>query len=105
MAEKTAKNVQGFSYTMGKHYMKLFYHSVIQENGMAGHRVKAFHEVCGLTINIPEENGWKLICAYKDGAFMPTDASKEVVLYSKIENMDRIIKSVMFADIGAKILT
>ena len=83
MAEKTAKNVQGFSYTMGKPYMKLFYHRVIEEDGMAGHRVKAFHEVCDLTINIPEENGWKLICAYKDGAFMPTDASKEVVFKNR----------------------
>lgn len=88
MAEKTAKNVQGFSYTMGKPYMKLFYHPVIEEDGMAGHRVKAFHEVCDLTINIPEENGWKLICAYKDGAFMPTDASKEVVFKNREHGQD-----------------
>lgn len=53
-ADKTQKNVEGFAYSIGKPYQKLFYHSVIEENGTSGHRIKVFHEVCDLTVYIPE---------------------------------------------------
>ena len=68
-ANKTQKNVEGFSYTISEPYMKVFYHPVIGENGMRSKDVKAFHEICDLTINMPEENGWKLVCTFKDEAF------------------------------------
>ena len=78
-ANKTKKNVEGFSYTIGEPYMKVFYHPVIDENGIRGHVTKAFHEICDLTINMPEENNWKLVCTFKDGSFTPVDSSKELV--------------------------
>lgn len=78
-ANKTKKNVEGFSYAIGEPYMKVFLHPVIEEDGMRGRAVKAFHEVCDLTINMPEENNWKLVCTFKDGSFTPVDSSKELV--------------------------
>ena len=60
-ADKTRKNVKDFAYSLGKPYEKLFYHPVINEDGTAGHRIKAFHEVCDLTIDIPEQSGWRLL--------------------------------------------
>ena len=59
-ADKTKKNVEGFSFVIGEPYMKVFYHPVIDEYGTRGYVTKAFHEICDLTINMPEENGWKL---------------------------------------------
>lgn len=78
-ANKTKKNVEGFSFVVGIPYMKVFYHPVIDENGIIGKNVKVFHEICDLTINMPEENGWKLVCTFKDEAFTPVDTSKELV--------------------------
>ena len=78
-ANKTKKNVESFSYTIGEPYMKVFLHPVIKENGMRGNAVKVFHEVCDLVVDMPEENGWKLVCTFKDGSFTPVDASKELV--------------------------
>lgn len=60
--------------------MKNFFrHPVIEEDGMAGHCVKAFHEVCDLFINMPDEGDWRLIATYKDGAFTPSDPTKELI--------------------------
>lgn len=78
-ADKTKKNVEGFTYTIGKPYEKLFYHSVINEDGMAGKMRKVFHEVCDLTINMPEESDWRLVATFKDDAFTPADPTKELV--------------------------
>lgn len=78
-ADKTQKNVEGFAYSIGKPYQKLFYHSVIEENGTLGHRIKVFHEVCDLTVYIPEQSGWKLLATYKDDAFIPADPTKELI--------------------------
>lgn len=78
-ADKTQKNVKDFTYSLGKPYQKLFYHPVIEEDGTAGHRTKVFHEVCDLTVNIPEQSGWKLLATYKDDAFTPVDPTKELV--------------------------
>lgn len=78
-ADKTQKNVKDFTYSLGKPYQKLFYHPVIEEDGTAGHLTKVFHEVCVLTVNIPEQSGWKLLATYKDDAFTPVDPTKELV--------------------------
>lgn len=78
-ADKTQKNVKDFTYSLGKPYQKLFYHPVIEEDGTAGHLTKVFHEVCDLTVNIPEQSGWKLLATYKDDAFTPVDPTKELV--------------------------
>lgn len=77
--KKTQKNIEGFTYLIGKPYEKLFRHPVIEKDGTAGHCVKAFHEVCDLTINMPKESEWRLLATYKDGAFMPTDPSRELI--------------------------
>lgn len=87
-ANKTKKNVEGFSFVIGKPYMKVFYHPVIDENGMRGKDIKAFHEICDLTVNMPEENGWKLVCTFKDEAFTPVDTSKELVFKNPAHGQD-----------------
>ena len=87
-AKKTQKNVEGFTYSVGKPYEKLFRHPVINENGMAGYCIKAFHEVCDLVINMPEESDWRLLATYKDGAFMPTDPSKELIFKNPEHGID-----------------
>lgn len=87
-ANKTKKNVEGFSFMIGKSYMKVFYHPVIDENGMRGKYVKAFHEICDLTVNMPEENGWKLVCTFKDNAFTPVDSSKELIFKNEAHGED-----------------
>lgn len=87
-AKKTQKNIEGFTYSIGKPYEKLFRHPVINENGMAGHCVKAFHEVCNLVINMPDESDWRLLATYKDGAFMPTDPSKELIFKNPEHGID-----------------
>lgn len=53
-ADKTQKNVEGFTYSVGKPYEKLFYHPVINEEGIGGQRIEVFHEVCDLTIDRAE---------------------------------------------------
>lgn len=78
-ADKTRKNVKDFSYSLGKPYEKLFYHPVINEEGIGGHRIEVFHEVCDLTIDIPEQSGWRLLATYKDDAFTPADPTKELI--------------------------
>lgn len=78
-AAKTKKNVTGFDYKLSKPYQKVFRHHVIQENGMAGHCQKIFHEVCDLTIIQPEEREWRLLVTYKDDNFLPADPSKKIV--------------------------
>lgn len=78
-ADKTQKNVEGFTYSVGKPYEKLFYHPVINEEGIGGQRIEVFHEVCDLTIDIPEQSGWRLLATYKDDAFTPADPTKELV--------------------------
>lgn len=87
-ANKTQKNVEGFSYTISEPYMKVFYHPVIDENGTRGLVTKAFHEICDLTINMPEENGWKLVCTFKDEAFTPVDTSKELIFKNPAHGQD-----------------
>lgn len=78
-AAKTKKNVPEFDYKVGKPYQKVFRHAVINEDGMAGHCQKKFHEVCDLTIDMPDESNWRLLVTYKDENFIPADPSKEVV--------------------------
>ena len=87
-ADKTQKNVEGFTYSVGKPYEKLFRHPVIEENGMAGHCVKAFHEVCDLVINMPDESDWRLIATYMDGAFTPADPTKELIFNNLAHGAD-----------------
>lgn len=87
-ADKTKKNVEGFTYSIGKPYQKLFYHPVVEEDGTAGHRIKVFHEVCDLIVNIPEESGWRLLATYIDGAFTPVDPTKELVFKNHQHGID-----------------
>lgn len=87
-AKKTQKNVEGFTYSVGKPYEKLFRHPVIDENGMAGYCINVFYEVCDLVINMPEESDWRLLATYKDGAFMPTDPSKELIFKNPEHGID-----------------
>lgn len=78
-AKKTKKNVPEFDYQLGKPYQKVFCHPVVNESGMAGHPIKAFHEVCDLVIYQPDETNWRLVATYKDNNFIPADVTKEVV--------------------------
>lgn len=78
-ADKTRKNVKDFTYSLGKPYEKLFYHPVINEEGIGGQRIEVFHEVCDLTIDIPDQSGWRLLATYKDDAFTPADPTKELI--------------------------
>lgn len=87
-ADKTKKNVDGFTYSIGKPYQKLFYHPVVNEDGTVGHRIKVFHEVCDLIVNIPEESGWRLLATYMNGAFTPVDSTKELVFKNPQHGID-----------------
>lgn len=87
-ADKTRKNVKDFSYSLGKPYEKLFYHPVINEEGIGGHRIEVFHEVCDLTIDIPEQSGWRLLATYKDDAFTPADPTKELIFKNPAHGAD-----------------
>lgn len=87
-ADKTQKNVEGFTYSVGKPYEKLFYHPVINKEGIGGQRIEAFHEVCDLTIDIPEQSGWRLLATYKDDAFTPADPTKELIFKNPAHGAD-----------------
>lgn len=87
-ADKTKKNVDGFTYSIGKPYQKLFYHPVVEEDGTIGHPIKVFHEVCDLIVNIPEESGWRLLATYMNGAFTPVDSTKELVFKNPQHGID-----------------
>lgn len=87
-AEKTKKNVEGFDYTIGKPYEKLFIHPSITEEGRRGKDFKAFYTVCDLTVNMPEEKDWRLVATYKDYAFTPADPTKELILKKKEHGID-----------------
>lgn len=87
-ADKTKKNVDGFTYSIGKPYQKLFYHPVVEEDGTVGHPIKVFHEVCDLIVYIPEESGWRLLATYMNGAFTPVDSTKELVFKNPQHGID-----------------
>lgn len=87
-ADKTRKNVKDFAYSLGKPYEKLFYHPVINEEGIGGQRIEVFHEVCDLTIDIPEQSGWRLLATYKDDAFTPADPTKELIFKNPAHGAD-----------------
>lgn len=87
-ADKTQKNVEGFTYSVGKPYEKLFYHPVINKEGIGGQRIEVFHEVCDLTIDIPEQSGWRLLATYKDDAFTPADPTKELIFKNPAHGAD-----------------
>lgn len=87
-ADKTQKNVNGFAYTLGKPYEKLFQHHIIDENGMSGGVSRVFHEVCNLVINMPDESDWRLIATYMDGAFTPADPTKELIFKNPAHGED-----------------
>lgn len=87
-AKATQKNVEGFTYSVGKPYEKLFYHPVINKEGIGGQRIEAFHEVCDLTIDIPEQSGWRLLATYKDDAFTPADPTKELIFKNPAHGAD-----------------
>ena len=85
-AGKTKKNVEGFNVELGKPYQKLFRHVVKTEYQFQ--EEKRFHEVCDCTITMPDESNWKLLATYKDGAFTPTDPSKELVYKNPAHGTD-----------------
>nr|DAV76338.1 MAG TPA: hypothetical protein [Caudoviricetes sp.] len=87
-ADKTQKNVEGFAYSVGKPYQKLFQHPVINENGISGGVSKVFHEVCDLIVNMPDESDWRLIATYMDGAFIPADPTKELIFKNSSHGAD-----------------
>lgn len=87
-ADKTQKNVEGFTYSVGKPYEKLFYHPVINKEGIGGQRIEVFHEVCDLTIDIPEQSGWRLLATYKDDAFTPADPTKKLIFKNPAHGAD-----------------
>lgn len=87
-ADKTQKNVEGFAYSVGKPYQKLFQHPVINENGISGGVSKVFHEVCDLIVNMPDESDWRLIATYMDGAFIPADPTKELIFKNPAHGAD-----------------
>lgn len=87
-ADKTKKNVEGFAYSVGKPYQKLFQHPVINENGISGGVSKVFHEVCDLIVNMPDESDWRLIATYMDGAFIPADPTKELIFKNPAHGAD-----------------
>lgn len=87
-ADKTQKNVEGFAYSVGKPYQKLFQHHVINENGISGGVSKVFHEVCDLIVNMPDESDWRLIATYMDGAFIPADPTKELIFKNPSHGAD-----------------
>lgn len=87
-ADKTQKNVEGFAYSVGKPYQKLFQHPVINENGISGGVSKVFHEVCDLIVNMPDESDWRLIATYMDGAFIPADPTKELIFKNPSHGAD-----------------
>lgn len=87
-ADKTQKNVEGFAYSVGKPYQKLFQHPVINENGISGGVSKVFHEVCDLIVNMPDESDWRLIATYMDGAFIPAAPTKELIFKNPSHGAD-----------------
>lgn len=87
-AEKIKKNVEGFDYTIGKPYEKLFIHPSITEEGRRGKDFKAFYTVCDLTVNMPEEKDWRLVATYKDYAFTPAGPTKELIFKKKEHGID-----------------
>lgn len=87
-ADKAQKNVEGFTYSVGKPYQKLFYHPVINKEGIGGQRIEVFHEVCDLTIDIPEQSGWRLLATYKDDAFTPADPTKKLIFKNPAHGAD-----------------
>lgn len=87
-ADKTQKNVEGFTYSVGKPYQKLFQHHIINEYGASGGVSRVFHEVCDLTVNMPDESDWRLVATYMDGAFTPADPTKEIIFKNPAHGAD-----------------
>lgn len=87
-ADKTQKNVEGFTYSVGKPYQKLFQHHIINQYGASGGVSRVFHEVCDLTVNMPDESDWRLVATYMDGAFTPADPTKELIFKNPAHGAD-----------------
>ena len=80
-AEKTKRNVEGFDYSISNPRKKLFRHAEVEDyQTIIG---KYWHDICDLTINMPDESNWRLMATYKNGAFTPADTTKELVFKIK----------------------
>lgn len=85
-AEKTKRNVEGFDYSISNPRKKLFRHAVVEDcQTIIG---KYWHDICDLTINMPDESNWRLLATYKNGAFTPADTTKELVFKIKEHGAD-----------------
>lgn len=85
-AEKTKRNVKNFDYAISVPYKKLFSHLEIIDS--KSNVRKYWHDICDLTINMPDERNWRLLATYKNGAFTPADTSKELVFKIKEHGAD-----------------
>lgn len=74
---KIKKNVPELTVTFGSNYDKLFYHSVV-DDGFTCNPEKIWHEVCDVTIQLPEINDWILLATFKNGMSFYADPREEI---------------------------
>lgn len=75
-AKKVLKNVPDFSIEISKPFNKVFYHIIVIETKQALEPM--WHSVCGVKVNIPDYNGWRLLATFEDGLMFITDYSKKL---------------------------
>lgn len=71
-----AKNVEGFSFTIDNPIRKVFTNHIIIEG--ISKFIKEFHNVCDVTVVMPNVNDWRLLAYYEDGVFFVADPSKKI---------------------------
>lgn len=85
---KIQKNVPEFRYSIGAEYEKVFLHPVREMDGTYGGLEKQWHKIRNVTVEIPEDSGWRLVAEYDDGMFLPVDSKHELVLKNPAHGKD-----------------
>lgn len=70
---KTKRNIPELDYSIGKAVDMVFRHY------SDGRFIKQWHNVCPVTIEIPDENNWRLLASFEDGNMFVVDQSQKLV--------------------------
>ena len=76
--EKASKRIEGIDWTIGESYQKVFQHYM--EDGENSGWINMTHDVCDVTLTLPDSNGWDLLATVVEGAMFVTDQSKKLEL-------------------------
>lgn len=75
-ADKTAKNVPGFKVEISQPYDRIYKH-ITKQYGVV-RLTPMWHRVCDVTIDMPDDNNWRLLATFEDGVMFVVDPAHKL---------------------------